>query len=405
MRLFKPFCLTIGLRYCFSSKHPLFLSLASLSSVVGITLGIAILVTVMSVMNGFVLEMRGHLSQVHHPITFMPWQTDWRSAQSWLEQQPEVLHAAPFIQVQSLLKNGEHTTPVMLESSMDPKDEKILGKGGFKLKAYDVFARKHGIDTDQPVWLISAKMRMSLVGNLPTFRRFTVSILKPSTRKDSDDMYRVWTDFTSARLLAGLSEGEITGLSVQIKDPEQAAYLVKKWQGDLQTMGWLRAWSDDYKAFFESIVLQKTMMFLVLMLIVIMAIFSLISGLIMLVANKRQEIAILKTMGWSPGQVWALFMTHGLACTLLGMVLGSLLGIYVSHHVTTIVEVLEALAGEPWLSHALYGMDHMPSQLLPGDILWVNIATLLLSVVATTYPALKATRIDPVTILKNGGGL
>ncbi|MBK2123687.1 lipoprotein-releasing ABC transporter permease subunit [Fangia hongkongensis] len=414
--MYRPLPLFIGLRYLRAKKRNQFISIISAISFVGIALGVAVLITVMSVMNGFDEQIKDRILMMVPPVKV--YQAggklyDWQELSNNLkEKSKEITGTAPVIEGQGMLSaNGTNAFAAL--QGIDPKYENevvpisehvtqgklsSLQSGKFNIILGKYLAQSLGVGIGDKVTVIVPEANLTPAGMVPRLKQFTVSgIFSVSYQYDS---YYALINIKDAAKLLQMGNA-VSALQLGVNNIYQAPfvkyYLNAKVLPDFFIA---RDWTDENKSFFQALQMEKTMMFFILLLIIAVAIFNLLSSLVMVVTDKRSDIAILRTMGMSSRQIIMIFIIQGLAIGVIGTLLGIVLGIVLSLNATEIVNWIQVIFHVQFLSPSVYQIDFIPSKLVWSDIYHVGIAALVLSFLATLYPAWSASRVQPVEALR-----
>ena len=403
----------IGLRYLAAKRRNHFISFISASSMVGMTLGVAVLILVLSVMNGFDRELRERiLGMVPHGVIYEQGGVqDWRSLVQRIEQQPGVVGAAPMTRLQGMMGYGGRVQGVMV-TGVDPDSESkvsilpqhmldgdigTLQAGEFGVLLGDLLARHLRVVVGDRITLMLPEATLSPAGVLPRIKRLTVTgIFSVGAELDAN---LAIVNLDDARKLGRLT-AEAQGIRVKFGNlfdaPQGVWTLVNQLDGYFTGSDWTRTQGN----LFHAIRMEKTMIGLLLLIIVAVAAFNIISTLVMVVTDKQADIAILRTMGARPGTIMKIFMVQGIAIGVVGVVLGTLLGIAGALTISDIVAWAENLFGFKILSADVYFISYLPSQLLWEDVAIITSASLLLSFLATLYPSWRASRVQPAEALR-----
>ncbi|BAO81365.1 ABC-type transport system, involved in lipoprotein release, permease component [Serpentinimonas raichei] len=413
-----PYELRLGWRYTRAgraSRRNGFISFISAVSMLGIALGVAALIIVLSVMNGFQTEVRDRmLGVLAHVEVFAPGEQAIPHLEQTLREvraHPEVIGAAPFIAAQGLLAWGEDMRGAQIrgidpalesqvtELAADQAQQALaqLQPGGFGVVLGAALARSLGVGLGDAVTLIVPSGQLTPAGVMPRMRQLTVVGLFDSGHHDFDSTLAYLHYADAARLFR--LEGP-TGVRLKIRDlhqaPEVALQLAATLSGDL----FIRDWTRVNRTWFAAVQLEKRMMFVILTLIVAVAAFNLVSTLVMTVTDKRADIAILRTLGASPGSIMAIFMVQGALAGFIGTALGLLLGLGVALNVETLMPALERLLGFTLLPPEIYLITTLPSDPRSADIVPIVLIALLLAFLATIYPSWHASRVNPAEALR-----
>ena len=416
-----PYEWQVGLRYTRAGKRSgrnSFISFISMASVAGIALGVAALIVVLSVMNGFQKEVTARmLSVLAHVEVFdvrgaMP---GWRTASQEALRNPEVRAAAPFAETQAMLLSDGVMKPVLLRG-IDPAREvtvsdvsKHMREGRFdslRPGTYNVIigralARSLDVGVGDRLTLLMAsappQAEGAQGGALPRTRPLTVSGIFEAGHFEFDSSL-AFASIEDAQALAGVTAP--AGIRLRLADmaaaPRVAGELQRSMSGEL----YIRDWSKVNAIWFAAVESQKRMMFIILTMIVAVAAFNLVSTLVMTVRDKQSDIAILRTLGASPRSIMTIFMVQGTLVGVLGAALGVGLGVAVALNIDVIVPFIERLFKVQFLSQEVYLISEIPSQLRWGDVGWIGGVAVLLAFVATLYPSWSASRVKPAEALR-----
>lgn len=414
--MFKPLSVYIGLKYTRAKRRNHFISFISVASILGIALGVAVLITVLSVMNGFDNEIQGRIfaSTPHVTVnSFTGEISDWRRLQTRLQSNEHVTGAAPSINTQGLVSHAGMSQGVMLNGILPEQNSAISDVGehmiagslnnlrpdGFGIVIGKSLAERLGAWVGDKIMVLSPKADMTPMGVQPRYKMFkVVGIFNMGGGFDYDSKL-VLTHIASAQKLLQM-DGSVSQINLKIDKLFQAPSIAKSLEQKLGTPYWTSDWTQQFGAFFQAIQMEKTMMFNILLLLVAIAAFNLVSTLVMLVTDKSSEIAILRTLGATPGTVMGIFMVQGLTIGLFGTLLGIAGGVTLAWNATNVVAKLESLLGMKFISSQVYFIDYLPSQLQWSDVGWVAGAALVLSFLATLYPAWRAARTNPAEALR-----
>ena len=404
--MFRPLPLFMGLRYTRSRKKNHFISFISLSSMLGIGMGVMVLITVLSVMNGFDGEIHKRFFGMAPEITVNGRDgnmADWPSLSKVLRAMPGVKAVAPYVGGQGLLTNDGHVLPALLTGIL-PEEEEAVTRLKPKLLLGDVgglenfgiilgrgLADNLGVVLGDHVTVMVPQETVSVAGMMPRFKRFTVRGIFSAGTGFNFDTKLAFIHLNDAQKLMQLGTG-VTGLQMKIRDVYQAPALALHIESVLGDDYQVSNWTEQFGAFFQAVKMEKTMMFLILLLIIAVAAFNLVSSLVMVVNDKQAEIAILRTIGATPRTILWIFIIQGMMVGLVGTLLGLVAGILLASNATAIVNALQSLFGVQWLSSSIYFVDYLPSQLLWRDLWQVCLMALLMSFLATIYPAWRASK-------------
>ncbi|WP_010488979.1 lipoprotein-releasing ABC transporter permease subunit [Pseudomonas sp. S9] len=414
--MFKPLFVFIGTRYTRAKRRNHFVSFISLTSMIGLALGVLVMIVVLSVMNGFDHEMRSRvLGMVPHATIESPTPIDdWRSLAGKAENNPQVLAVAPFSQMQGLLTHDGKVQKVLI-NAVDPKEEakvsiignffkqgslQALAPGEFGIVIGDNAAKKLGVGIGQKITFVSPEMTVTPAGMFPRLKRFTVVGIFHVGAGEIDG-YVAMTHIEDLARLQRWKPGQVQGIRLKFADLFQAprtAWQISQSLGDGEY--YARDWTRTHGNLYQAIRMEKAMIGLLLLLIVAVAAFNIISTLVMVVNDKKGDIAILRTLGATPGQIMRIFMVQGTVIGVFGTAIGAVLGIFAALNVSAAIAGLEHLLGIKFLNADVYFIDYLPSQFLPADVVQVCAAALVLSFLATLYPAWRAARTQPAEALR-----
>ena len=418
MRGGTPFELRIGRRYLRSTGNR-FLSFISLISMLGVAIGVAVLIVVLSVMNGFEAELRTRILSVTSHATLSAFGAgveDWPSLRARALETPGVTGAAPFVEGEALLladrENGASAPASVrgvdpaLENDVSSIASRLrsgslagLTPGGYRVLLGAELARRLGVGRGDSVVLAIAQGTVTPAGVVPRMRRFTVEGVFYSGMYEIDNALAL-VSLADAQRLFRLGDN-VSGLRLEVADPFRAAEVSRDAAERLGGGLYVEDWSRRHGNFFRSIELTKRMMFFILLLVVAVAAFNIVSTLVMAVKDKQPDIAILRTLGAKPSSVLAIFATQGTVIGLLGTLGGVLLGIALSANLEAIVHGLERLGGTQFLDASVYLMSDLPAKVEVGDVTLIALTAFALCCLSTLYPAWRAARTDPAKALRH----
>jgi lipoprotein-releasing system permease protein len=414
--MIRPFELAIGLRYTRSRRRSHFISFITAVSIAGLTLGIAVLILVLSVMNGFGKELRARiLSAISHVTIAEPRGVlaDWPMLARELAGDPMVRGLAPYIAGQGLLARGQHVTGVEVRGILPAEEatvsefhaKMVLGElGALKPGEYGIvigstIAWKLDLSIGSSVTLVIPQAQASPVGLLPRFKRFVVvGIFRLDQHQYDSALALIHLD--DARTLYHLPAGAVSGLRLKLDDLDAAPRVAQALEERLGGRYVVRDWTREHSAFFQALKMEKTVMFIILLCIIVVAIFNLVASLVVIVTEKRADIAILRTLGASPRSILGIFMVQGALIGLLGTAVGTLTGVVLALNVEAIVQTIERLLGVRFLSPQIYFLSELPSDLQWLDVVLVAGSALAISLLATLYPAWRASQVQPAEALR-----
>lgn len=412
--IFQPLSVAIGLRYLRAKRRNHFISFISLISTAGIAVGVAILITVISVMNGFEKELRDRILGMVSHATVSTWDRpfeDWGELIANARQNSDVIGAAPFVEQQTLLKGRDVSGALVrgidpaLEPSVSDLDQQMisgslasLGEQRWQVVLGLELAARLGVGPGDPVTIFAPEIRATAAGVVPQVRRFTVTGIFEAGVHEFDSSLAIvhWKD---AQALFRTGEG-VTGVRLEFTDLFRARSIALELADSLPGFYRVRDWTQQNANWFRAVQMEKTMMFIILSLIIVVAAFNIISTLVMLVTDKQADIAILKTMGLSPGRVMQVFVVQGMSIGVIGTLLGTAGGIVLALNVEGIVAGLEQLLNTEFLSADIYYISDLPSDLQWTDVARFSGLALVLSLLSTLYPAWRAGRTRPAEALR-----
>jgi len=407
----------VGTRYLRSTHRRGFVSFVSLMSVCGLALGVATLIVVLSVMNGFGRELRARILSVTSDATIMGLQgtvPDWQALQRRIEREPGVRIAVPYVEEQAMLTHGQVITGASVRGILPQEERRATGlaqrltvgslddlqSGRYRVILGSALARALRVRVGGSVVLIAPQGVATPTGVMPRMRRFEVAGLFHSGMYEYDRGLAL-VNLTDAARLFALAPGEVTGLRLSLDDPWQAPKVVRRIAYDLGGPGYyVSDWTDNHANFFRSIESTKSMMFVMLSMIVAVAAFNIVATLVMIVKEKQTDIAILRTFGAGPRNVLAIFAIQGIIIGLAGTLLGAALGALISHNLQSLVGGLERLLHTQFLDPRVYYMSDLPAYVEGFDVLRVCAVAFLLCALATIYPAWRAGRTAPAQALR-----
>jgi lipoprotein-releasing system permease protein len=411
-----PYEVVIGTRYLRSTQRRGFLSFISVVSMLGLALGVAVLIVVLSVMNGFERELRTRILSVTAHATLVGIDgtlSDWRAAQRMAETHPEVSAAVPFIEVQAMLVHGARSAPSQLRGVLPAQErravslaERISGSsieqlqpGSYRIVLGDALAEMLGVKVGDDVVLIAPRGSVTPAGFAPTMRRMRVIGLFHSGMYEYDSALALAPIQDAARIYR-LGD-KVTGLRLALREPLAAPRVVRELAQQIGGGFYISDWTRSHASFFRSIQVSKTMMFMILVLVVAVAAFNIVATLVMVVKEKRPAIATLRTLGALPRNILGIFTVQGMLIGLTGTVFGALLGWFISLHVAGIVAAIERVSGEQFLDARVYFMSELPAYAEWHDVVKVCAVAFLLCTVATLYPAWRAALTQPAEALRH----
>ncbi len=413
-----PFELFVGMRYTRAKRRNHFISFISLTSMVGIGLGVAALIVVLSVMNGFQEELRSRILGVasHLQITGANnVLADWQTVSSKVQTAKHVTGTAPYIMAQGMLSNGQAVQGAIVRGVLPSEEDKVsdlathmragqladLKADEFGIVLGAELAQSLGVVLGDKVVLMAPQGQFTPTGVVPRIKQFTVvglfqigmyeydAGLALINIDDAAKLYRMGDNVSGVRLKLDdlfLAPKISTDLAVVLSNESQALFLTD--------------WTQEHANFFRAIQMEKRVMFIILALIVAVAVFNIVSTLVMAVTDKRADIAIMRTFGASPSSIMAIFIVQGALIGIIGTVVGAFFGVLIALNISTIVPFIEHLFHVQFLAKDIYYISELPSHLLWGDVITIVILSFFLSLIATLYPSWKASKMNPAEALR-----
>ncbi|RLT89928.1 MULTISPECIES: lipoprotein-releasing ABC transporter permease subunit [unclassified Ketobacter] len=409
--MFRPVSLYIGLRYTRAKRRNHFISFISLTSILGLTLGVMVLIVVLSVMNGFDRELQRRILGMVPQASIVGYQpfSGWEDIVANAEQHAEVEGAAPFIQLQGLLSNKGAVDSAFISGIHPDYESRVsilpqhlksgslteLQSGSFNIILGSALARKLGLAIGDKVTLVLPEAAVTPAGIIPRFKRFTVAGTF-QVGAELDGMVGFINLEDAARLAR--MKGKVEGVRLKVKDLFSAGRiswdLATKQEGQFYATDWTRT----HGTLFQAIKMEKTMMALLLLLIVAVAAFNIVSSLVMVVTDKKSDIAILRTLGASPGTIMGIFMVQGSFIGVIGTLAGTALGVTVALNISDFALWLEQVLNTKLFEQ--YFVNYLPSELRWENVIFVSSMGFLMSFAATLYPARKASKVQPAEALR-----
>jgi len=424
--MFRPLPLFVGLRYTRAKRRNHFISFISLISMLGITLGIVALIVVLSVMNGFHKEIQERiLGMAAHATLSVPEGgiRDWQPLVEQAQGNPEVVGAAPFVELESMLMNAGRTTAALLrgivpsyeDAVSDLRADMVMGSiddltpGSFNIILGSELAAVLGVDVGDKVTVVTPQLNATPVGVMPRLKAFNVVGLFEVGMSDYD-RGAGFMSMADAALLMRLGDAA-EGVRLKLKDMFDAPLVSREVAYELNAKAEaedpdnlvayrVTDWTQVHRNFFAALRTEKRMMTIILFLIVAVAAFNIVSTLVMVVTDKRADIAVLRTLGASPGRIMSIFMVQGTTIGIAGTVLGVIGGVLLGWNVEPIVAAIERVFGVHFLDPTIYYISALPSDVRFGDVVRIGGGAFLMAVLATLYPAWRASRTDPAEALR-----
>jgi lipoprotein-releasing system permease protein len=421
-----PYEFWIGARYAGMARirqrrgrRDRFISFIAASSMAGIALGVAALIIVLSVMNGFQKDVRDRmLSVLPHIELYVPGAApehilgQWQALAKAAERNKEVRAAAPFVAAQGMIVRGEALRGVQVRG-IDPQTEghvsdiprqMVSGKlddlkpGSFGIVLGRDLAADLGLAVGDTVLLLAPQASISPAGFAPRMRQFTVVGIFSSGHYEYDSSLAFIDDEDAAKVFR---DSGTAGVRLRIQDMQRAPQVAQELSRELPPYVTASDWTRNNRTWFAAVQTEKRMMFLILALIVAVAAFNLLSSLVMAVKDKQSDIAILRTLGANPGEVARIFLVQGALIGIVGTLIGVLGGMLIAYNIETIVPFIEHLFGVHFLPRQIYFISELPSDPEMSDIVTIAVTSLVLSLLATLYPSWRASRLQPAQVLRH----
>ena len=412
--MYKPLEAFIGLRYVRAKRRNHFISFISLTSMLGIALGVTTLITVISVMNGFEKELRARILGAIAHATIQPADgssMEWRSVVDRVEEHPEVDGAAPYIEEGVWLQGSESAGAFIrgVDPEFEPRvsevDQKMLSGtlGDLKPGEYGIIlgiglASRLRVGPGDRVTVIAPRLKATPVGASPLMRRFTVVGAFEFGEFENDSTLALVHIEDAAKLLR-MPSGAIGGVRLHLQDMYQAWRVAREISGTMPGYYIVRDWTQERGNLFQAVRTEKTVMWVILSLIIAVAAFNIISMLVMVVTDKQSDIAILKTMGARPGTVMRIFVIQGSVIGVVGTLMGVIGGILLAQNIGTVVPYLEQFFGFSLFPSDIYYITELPSDLQSADVIKFALMSLVMSLLSTLYPSWRAARTQPAEAL------
>jgi len=408
--------LFIGRRYLRSSRGNRFISFISTISMVGVAIGVAVLIVVLSVMNGFEQELRGRILSLTSHATISAFGSgleDWQEAAARIGGNPEVVAAAPFIEQQALLIAGGKSTGAIVAGVIPEQEAKVatiadkmtsgaftdLAAGEFGIVLGAELAKALGVEVGDRVVIVTSLRTTTPLGVAPRYRTFhVIGVFAAGMYEYDRNLAYVHLD--DAALLYRMGQ-QVTGLRLRLADMFQAPRVVRELALSLGGGYYIDDWTRRHANFFRSIQLTKVVMFVILSLVVGVAAFNIISTLVMVVKEKQTDIAILRTVGASPRSILKIFVTQGAAIGAIGTLAGVALGVLLSLNLESLIHAIERVFGTQFMDASVYFMSDLPAAVQWSDVARISAIALVLCFLSTLYPSWRAARTEPARALRH----
>ena len=412
-----PFELFVGWRYTRAKRKNHFTSFISITSMVGIALGVAVLIIVLSVMNGFGTELRNRILGVASHMQVMGINSplsDWQNVVAQAKTVPQVKAAAPYVMGQGMLSFGQYAQGAIVRGIV-PAQEVQVAELGNKMKVGQLdnlragefgivlgidLARYLGAELGDKVMLMTPNGQATPAGMVPRMKQFKlVGVFEMDMKEYDGNLALVHIEDAAKLYRMG---DVVSGVRLKLDDPFHASEVSPLLSLALsgQQNYYISDWVDENPNFFAALKMEKRVMFIIMALVVAVAAFNIVSTLIMAVTDKRADIAIMRTLGASPSSIMQIFVVQGALIGVIGTLAGVVLGVLIALNIDVIVPFIEHLFGIQFLDKDVYMITSVPSQLLWSDVLVIMLTSFALSLLATLYPSWKAARMNPAEALR-----
>lgn len=413
--MFKPLSLFLGFRYTRAKRRNQFISFITLSSFTGIAIGVWALITVLSVMNGFQSEIRDRILGMASHATISGLNgtiQDWQSADKLVEQQAHVEGAAPYILKEGMLTNASNVHGALVRG-IEPEEEKSVSEVSKNMYrgSYDALnetkygiilgrylARSIGAVVGSKITMVTPSANVTPAGIMPRLKRFTVvGIFEMGHNQYDANMALI--HIRDAQVLFKMKD-LVTGIRLKLDNLYDAPRISREIESKIAGYHRVIDWTQHHANLFRAINIEKTMMLIILSLIIAVAAFNIVSTLVIVVNDKQADIAILRTLGASPGMIMRIFISQGMVIGIVGTFLGVVTGILTAQNIETLVPALESVLGIKFLAPEVYLISDLPSEMKWSDVLITGTISFSLTVLATIYPAWRASRVQPAEALR-----
>ena len=411
--MFRPLELFIGLRYTRAKRRNHFISFISLVSMLGIAVGVTALITVISVMNGFEKELTDRILGMVAHVTISGVDEsvrDWQQAVTKAEANPHVLGVAPYVERQALLQ-GTRVTGAVIRGVLPEREPKVsevdrkmvkgrlddLKSGAFGIVLGNELAMQLGVSVGDKVTVITPEVNATPVGAMPRYKRFNVVGLFSVGFQEYDEGLAIMHMEDAERLFQ--LDGP-TGIRLRLDDMFNAWDIGRDLAQQLGQFYRVRDWREGHANYFSAVSMERKVMFIIVSLVIAIAAFNLVSTLVMLVTDKQADIAILRTLGISPQSIMGVFMVQGVIVGAIGILLGVLGGAGLATNLPALAKWIEQTFHVEFLSKDIYYISEVPSDMRWGDVSWIVAIAFVFCLLATLYPAWRASRTQPAAALR-----
>ena len=409
-----PLELFIGLRYTRAKRRNHFISFISLISMLGIALGVMALIVVLSVMNGFENELRGRILGMVSHVTVSSYDgrlQNWQALNDQVRENTAVIGSAPYVEAEAMLSNRSSVSGAVIRGinpELEPQVSKIdqhmtFGKfsdlvpGEYGIILGTGLANSLDVVPGDRITMITPQSTASPVGFLPRLRRFKIIGLFEIGVYEYDRSSAIIHNQDASRLFR--LDGAVSGLRIKLNDMDKAPVVRTELRESLSFDYWVSDWTLRHANYFKAVQTEKTVMFIILSLIVAVAAFNIVSTLVMVVTDKQSDIAILRTIGVSPLSIMWVFMVQGTLIGLIGTLFGLASGVLLASYIDVIIPALEQFFQTQFLPTGVYPITDLPSDLHQSDVIKITVLSFFISIIATLYPALRASKTRPAEAL------
>jgi lipoprotein-releasing system permease protein len=410
-----PFEYFVGLRYTRAKRRNHFISFISMTSMAGIALGVAALIVVLSVMNGFQKELRTRILGVASHVQLSAFEgglSGWATVADAAKANPEVIAAAPYIHAQGLLSFQQTVQGSIIRGVVPQMEDQVadigrsmkkgsldaLKPGEFGIVLGKELARNLGVRMDEKVTVIAPQGQVTAAGVLPRVKQFRVVGIFEVGMYEYDSGLAL-LHLADAQRLYRL-EDKVTGVRLKLKDLYAAPRVSRELSTTLPADVFVTDWTRSHANFFRAVQIEKRVMFIILTLIVAVAAFNIVSTLVMAVTDKQADIAILRTLGASPGSIMKIFIVQGALIGCIGTIVGTVTGVLLALNIDVVVPFIESTFGVQFLAKDVYYISDLPSDLRWDDVFVIAGVSFGLSLLATLYPSYRASRLEPAAALR-----
>ena len=413
MTMYNSFETMIGLRYVRARRRNHFISFISMSSMIGVALGVMALITVISVMNGFEKELKDRILGMasHAVIEELNGLKDWQLVINNIKDHPEIVGAAPYFHAEGMLTKDKIVNGVIIRGIL-PHEEKNVAIVAEKMIEGDLndlkstefniilgaeLVRKLNLKIGDKVTLVAPQVNFTPAGILPRLKRFTLIGIFEVGMHEFDSGLALIHMNDALRLFR---KSNPTGIRLKTNNILKAPTISREIASQLSSKYWVIDWTQRHSNFFRALKTEKTVMFVILTLIVAVAAFNIISTLVMAVSDKQSDIAVLRTLGASPKSILKIFIIQGTIIGAIGILLGVIGGVWLATNIETLVPALENILGYKFLSPDVYYISDLPSDMHWSDVILISVVSFVLCLLATIYPAFRAANTLPAEALR-----